>query len=169
MTERNWNVALVLAVAVCASAWTWRAMHVPTPPDLGSEVYLAGETMPEVPGLAFGDSDHTLILFASSTCPACTDSMAFYREVLERIRQLPSPPRFAVIGFEEREKLGAYLSAHDLRPDAWASVSHQVFKLRRTPTVLLVGRNGIVKNYWIGRVSEPRRLEILSAIGLLPG
>lgn len=166
MSERAWNVALAVAALTCAGSWAWHGMNRAAAPDLRAEVYMPGERMPDLPGVTFGAREEPLVLFASSTCPACSDSMPFYRDLARRIRALPSRPFFAVVGFEDERTLGNYLTAQQLRPDAFASVSSAAFKLRRTPTLLRVGPDGVVKNYWIGRVSESRADEIFQTLGL---
>lgn len=166
MSERNWNIALALSALACVAAWTWRVSQSPDVPDLSSEVYTVGETVPSVPGVRFSNGPQTLVLFVSSECPACSDTMPFYAELRAKTQRLLSPISFAVISFEDEDKLAAYLASYELEPDTAASVSYERFKLRRTPTLLLVDSSGVVKQYWIGRVSDRRKAEIFAAVGI---
>ncbi len=167
MTERMWNLALAVGIVACAGAWGWRATQSTATVSLAEEVYVAGERMPAVPGVRFEEAEQTLVLFASSTCSVCTDTMPFYRELVERIEALPSHLPLAVISFEEHSRIAAYTNLHRLSPDIVASVSPQTFKLRRTPTLILVGPDAIVKNSWVGRViSDQKRAEIFAAVGV---
>lgn len=169
MNERRWNVALAIAVLACAGAWGYRLLIGARPSEVNAGVYVTGETLPEFSGFRYGDQERTLVLFASSSCPACTDSMPLYRELVERMKTTSSPIPFVVISFDPPATLDAYLAEHRLAPKASASVSHERFKLRRTPTLMLVGRDGAVVNYWVGRASDERKREILSVIDLADG
>lgn len=166
MNERRWNVALAIAILACAGAWGYRFLSVSDPRDASAGVYVTGETVPEFSGFRYADQGRTLVLFASSTCPACTDSMPLYRELADRTRRTSPPIPFVVISFDPPATLDAYLTEHRLAPTASASVSHELFKLRRTPTLMLVGRDGTVIHYWVGRASDEREQEILSALDL---
>jgi hypothetical protein len=61
-----------------------------------------------------------------------------------------------------------YLTKIGVRVDDLKSASLSEIAVTGTPTVLLVDSKGIVRNVWVGKLSQARQSEVFSAIGIKP-
>jgi hypothetical protein len=71
-------VTCVVVLGLVASSRYGSGSSAKALPELPFKV---GDQMSDVPGVAFGDSPVTLVLYVKSTCMYCTDSMPFYRRL----------------------------------------------------------------------------------------
>jgi thioredoxin-related protein len=164
LLDRVTNVGLLAAVVLFAYAVLNRpTSNLPALPSFG-----VGERAPLLTNDDYGVTDKTLILVLNSRCKYCNESMSFYRQLEEGRRQSNPPLRIvAVAANEPGERLDAFLKQHqlDIRrtsltdESAWA-------KIRATPTLFLVGRDGFVKGVWIGRLTDDQRDHLRRALGL---
>jgi hypothetical protein len=158
----NWAIAVAFVASVGTWAWYFQHRGAQAPSDPSTETYAIGEPFPDI-GVSFQDSDQSLVMFVMSTCPVCTDSMPFYNEVQRTRDAVQAHLPLVAISFESQRALDGYLSAHAFHPDVARSVSPTVIKLRRTPTLLLVGRDQKVREVWRGRLSPERQEDLLKA------
>lgn len=110
--------------------------------------YALGESLPQSEGLDYTAAEKTLLLFLSSRCEFCTESMPFYVQ-LSRWRQ-PGRFQMIVLGRERESVLSEYIGQHGLRVDGVRSVRGGEFKVSGTPTLILTSRTGRVVGYWRG-------------------
>lgn len=76
----------------------------------------------------------------------------------------PHRSRFVVVTTDEDADFKAYLKANQLVPDEVAFVSPIDTKFRLTPTIVLVGRDGVVRAAWVGRLPQKGEFEVLREI-----
>jgi hypothetical protein len=151
------TVAMILASGVLI--WVALSQRRPSIPPTG---YAQGDVFGSVEGLDFREVPSTAILFLQSTCKFCTDSMPFYR----RLSEIPRRGRLVVMGTESRERLEAYLAAHQFKPDRVIVVTPQATKVRGTPTILVVDTNGVVVEAWGGQLDSARELAVFRKIAM---
>jgi hypothetical protein len=80
--------------------------------------------------------------------------MPFYRRVIEEKARQSSDVAVFMVSFDPQGDLDRYLSEHRLVPDLALSLHPDQFKLRRTPTIMLVDSAGLVIDVWRGRLAE---------------
>jgi hypothetical protein len=124
--------------------------------------YLAGDRFPRIVGLQGAKPSDSLIMYVASTCRYCTESMAFYQTLFAKARTA----RLVAMGFEPKEKLAAYLASYGLQPDDIVSIDPSGLRFRGTPTLLLIGSDGVVKNAWVGRLDSEKQKEVLKELNL---
>lgn len=146
---------LDVVIIACALAVGWRFVNVlaPEPPTpsftpvlgLGDELALAG--------IDWSQSRRTVLLFASTTCPACRESAPFYRELARRVMPRSSI-RFFVAAEEPVSTTRAWLNQEKIHPDEVVHVQSPLsFGFFVTPTLVIADQDGRVRDIVIGKVS----------------
>lgn len=117
-----------------------------------------GLTIRPITGVSFPASSLTVALVVQSQCHFCAASMPFYRE----LSQLRAPGRiqFAVFSHESVDTTTGYLQANDVRTDVVAQLKGQEIPTTGTPTLVLIDRDGIVRDSWIGQLSAAQEQSV---------
>lgn len=165
--EKATNLAIVIAAVVCVAAWTRYGLMTPTPPAqaAASPQYSIGDSLASVPEIAPLQSEPTLLLFLSSGCNVCTESLGFYRNVIEHTRQTGARVRIVAASRDAPETFTKYLANNRVKPDETIAINDDSpFTLTRVPTLLLLDENRRVTATWLGRLSAAPAAEVLSAV-----
>lgn len=114
-----------------------------------------------VPGVNWSQSPRTVLLALSTSCHFCSESAPFYQRLQQQkpndVRIIAVLPQSPANGQNYLESLGVSVSEVFQAPLASISVSG-------TPTMMLIDRNGIVKDSWIGKLGDDRQAEIITAL-----
>jgi hypothetical protein len=109
---------------------------------------LVGRRLPEIAGVSFNQSPHTLLIVMRSTCKFCDASAPFWQRLIESRQGSVQNLRVVAISDESAEISHEYLRRHGLTVD---SVVSGKVPTPGTPTLLLVDSQGVVKESWIGK------------------
>jgi hypothetical protein len=139
------------------------------PPPPISRQYQVGEKMAAGFPVDFSSSAQTLLLVLSSRCHYCSESVPFYRDVLDAHRADARFTRLVAIGLEDKTTLQEYLTQQGLAFDDVVTVTQDNFKVVGTPTLLLVDRLGTVKGVWPGLLNDDRRKQQVLKSLVAPG
>lgn len=150
-------IVACIAVTVAAARSLGSPPASTTPSQPG---YERGAIFPAIDGVQFGSRDKTLILFVSTRCKYCDESLPFYQQLSESPR---AGWQLVAIGSDPADALEAYLKKHSVSMDKVVSVRPEKFKLAGTPTMILTDRDGRVTGYWRGALRD-REQEVLSAV-----
>ena len=138
---------LVLAVAATAAyiARPGEAKAAGTAPE-SRPAYLAGETI-DVPADWYGGAPHTLIVFARASCGACLKAHPFLRTLVAGMEGrgtavMAHPPGTEVEDGKFAGSLGV--------TEANTHVVTRDMRVRATPTLVLVARDGTIVHAWEG-------------------
>ena len=110
-------------------------------------------------------SNGTLVMALSTTCTFCRQSVSFYQQLVAASH--PEKTHIVAIFGEPAERVRAYLTSEhltdlaDVRQADFASLG-----LSATPTLILVDRNGVVKQVWTGLQPHEGQDDIRRAIGV---
>lgn len=102
----------------------------------------------------------TLILAISSSCHFCTESAPFYRKLAQSksdtrlVALLPQPVED---GRKYLEKLG--VSIDEVRQSGLDKIG-----VHGTPTLMLIDNAGVVKGFWLGKLSSEEEAKVLSSL-----
>lgn len=163
--QRAANVAILVVATVTIGIWIHHFYLRPEPAAGPVGAYAPGETFPEIPNVEIRGAERSLVLFLSSTCRFCTDSMPFYQQLVSRRDSARSPVRIIALAREASETFETYLRAHRLTVDqviALAPTAHP--KLRLTPTILELDSHRVIQRAWTGAVSEQAAAQILGLV-----
>jgi hypothetical protein len=125
-------------------------------------LYSVGEQV-EVPGVAFGDREQTLLLVTQKGCRFCDQSMPFYKE-LGADQGVAARTRVVLLAPDPDEVTREELAKYGVRVDQVVRVPLGRLKVRGTPTAILVGRDGVVSGVWTGLLDEARQAEVRTAL-----
>lgn len=161
--ERVTNVAIlvtcaVLVTVVIRGGLTARPSDLPLGPA-------AGDRLAAIDGLVLAAHDHTLLLVLSSQCRFCTESMPFYRRLLDRRE---ARTQVVVASTESVAVTAAYLASHDVEVDRILEVAPDEIGTTATPTLLELSRSGEILEVMVGRVPDAQVTAVTTRL-LSPG
>ena len=103
----------------------------------------------DLSGVEWQKNDVTLLFVLSTKCTFCAESMPFYKrivqEVGERTRLIALFPQDVADARQYLEDQG--VAFHDVR-----QLTPGVLNVSGVPTLILVDRQGIVRDFWLGKV-----------------
>ncbi len=108
-------------------------------------------------------SDRTLLLALHKGCGYCRDSAPFYRRLAQTVAAGASAKLVAVLPHElgvSRE----YLSGADIPVAEVRQAELGTLGIRGTPTLVLVNREGMVTDTWVGKLSSAQESEVLERL-----
>jgi hypothetical protein len=104
----------------------------------------------------------TVLVFLSSACRFCIESMPWYRGLVSMGEH--SGVRIAFTGPEPAETLTAFLEANTV-DDALLLPMPKGILITFTPTILLVGPDGYVTASWVGMLNSAQEERIRELVG----
>jgi peroxiredoxin len=163
--ERITNAALIvtclLTIAVLGARYIRAA---PTSGDLSQLLpFAVGQQMKDIADVSYDQSAATLVLYAKSTCPYCSESMPFYRQLLDLPAAKTNQARLVVASAEPAVTVRAYLQEYGVKPDKIATSA----ATRPTPTLVLVDRKGTIRGMWIGKQKPEAERDVVSRLNTL--
>lgn len=122
---------------------------------------LNAEIDPMSVGVDFRVAKRTAIVFVQQECPACIESLPFYRRLTNRdtdsVQIVFAAPR-------HNTDIESYLSSNNIIPDRVILVGPGQLPATATPTVMLVDEIGSVTHSWVGWLSDEAEREVLDAL-----
>lgn len=107
--------------------------------------------------------DKALVMVLQTGCRYCTASAPFYRKlagtagILDRVHFIAVLPQDVPVSRAYLSSLGVPVS--DVRQASLASIGAPY-----TPMLLLIDKNGVVRNVWIGHLSPERQEQVLAQL-----
>jgi len=126
-----------------------------------TELQIQPGTKISLEGIDWAKNGKTLLMALSDKCHVCSESAPFYERLAKEhgntklIAILPQP-------IQDGKK---YLGQMNVAVDAIKQSPLTGVGVKGTPTLILVDKNGVVINSWVGRLSGDRELEVLNNLG----
>lgn len=118
-----------------------------------------------IKGLDWAKSDKTLLLAIQKDCKYCTESARFYRELIQGLSDRRDIRVVAI--FPERVSEGEdYLNQLGLSVIESKEATLSSLGIKDVPTLVLVDKNGVVSNVWIGQLPPKKEAEVITALQL---
>jgi thioredoxin-related protein len=108
-------------------------------------------------------SDQTLVLVLSTGCHFCTESASFYKELVQK-RAKQENTRLVAVLPQPVDAGSKYLSNLGIAVDDVRQLAPNSLGVRGTPTLLLVNKEGVVTNAWLGKLPPTKEAEVLSRL-----
>lgn len=118
-----------------------------------------------IKGLDWAESEQTLLLAIQEDCKYCTESARFYREIIKGLSGRSDVRVVAVFpesGFDGEN----YLSQLGLSVNESKETSLLSLGIKEVPTLVLVNKDGVVSNVWIGQLPPKKEAEVITALQL---
>lgn len=157
------NIAILLA-AVAALAIFVANMFIKKPSPnlrLGLE---KGKQLAPVPNIDYGSSTETLLIAMSTNCLYCRESLSFYRQLIETNSRSNSGVHIVALFPNNEKEAVDYVQQNQMNVDIVASVNFSPLKIAGTPTMILVNKNGDVKDFWVGKLSSNEEQKLVDAL-----
>jgi len=161
------NIAIILVCAIAAfilirnNFFNKPQPGGPRPPEAA-----VGEQYDALRQVVPAGSDSALVVAVAPTCHFCTESMPFYKQLLEQRDQKGSNTK--VIAAVPREEAKAEeqqkMASAGVNPDALVVLDFQNIKVPGTPTILHVDNQGKILGVWVGKQDSSGEKEILKAL-----
>lgn len=157
------NIAAIIMFALVGASAATRLLTLRDAPAVSAapaDRYDLGDSCDLIPSEDVRQSDRTLLLILHSQCKFCTESMPFYRQLMNDRGASPGV-RFTVLMLDPLPKGKAYVSANGLSADS--VIRFPIDKTNRisgTPTLLALDASGIVIGVWIGKLSRDQEEQV---------
>ena len=153
---------VLIAGAVLLTVWRL-ADGFRTSPSLVPPLLARGATL-AIPGIDWSSSHASIVVLAASGCPACGESVAFYRVLEARAQTVPGV-RLVMLSFEPGEAFRTWLQHSQIDPSRATTVPDvSVLGFSVTPTVLLVDSHGTVTDVLERKLSEADEARFLGRV-----
>jgi hypothetical protein len=157
------NAAVLLVALVVLGNFAW--VHLAKQPMPRAEGGLRkGDAFSLLPSVDYGENSRTLIIAMSSKCERCSESLPFFRQLLEANKASSDLTRIVAIFPETAEEVSRYISEQQLTMNSIPGINYKALNLPGTPTEVLLDKEGKVLNFWIGKPSKNAEQEILEAV-----
>lgn len=125
-----------------------------------------GKRLP-LPGFQPRDAVATIVLFVSKNCTFCTESVPFYQRLAAvrsassgRLRMVAAVPQATETAVEAR----TYFAQRGIILDEALPAPFRAIGLMATPTLILVGHDGIITDVWTGKLTTDNEAGVLGRI-----
>ena len=125
----------------------------------------SGEVVTSTPSVAsldipWNQNGQTLVLALSKNCRFCTESAPFYQQ----LSKSKGNTHIVVLLPQSVEEGQEYLEQLGVSVDEVKQFSLEKIGVSGTPTLLLVDTAGVVKNFWVGKLSPEQEANVLSVL-----
>lgn len=108
-------------------------------------------------------NEKSLVMVLSTTCKYCSDSAQFYKRLTEKTSTEPSLGTVAVFPQKVGES-AIYLKEKEIKVGQILEAEPSEFSVRGTPSLLLVNKDGVVLDSWVGKLTPEKEQEVLTRI-----
>jgi peroxiredoxin len=154
------GLAVMLAATLIYIAWPRISGYFGAKPAAAPAVYAAGDRV-DVPAAWYAQAPHTLIVFARASCTACERAKPFLKTVVARMDGKGAAVMAHPAGAPaDDQKFAQSLGV----ADDHIFLTTPGLRVRATPTMVLVDRQGKVIGAWEGAGKPERQAAILKAV-----
>ncbi len=116
-------------------------------------------------GVNWNRNGRTLVLSLSTRCHFCTESAPFFRQIKKGVGK-----NVKVVGVlpEPVAEAELYLNHEGVHVDEVRQIALDTVGVTETPTMLLVNKDGIVTQTWVGKLAPDKQEQALKVIGTVP-
>jgi hypothetical protein len=152
-------VAMALLGAIVSTRWWQRSGDVKFENGLQK-----GHAFAQLPSIDYGATRQTLIAVLSTKCNYCTESLPFYRRLLEKQQRAQQATRIVAVFPNPQTEVDQYKQQNQLNLESLPAVNSSTLGVTGTPTLILVDSAGRVVDFWIGKLSEAEQQQVIDAV-----
>jgi hypothetical protein len=159
------NVAIIVIALLLGAVLVKRYLMTDDQASRPAAEQIRPGTKINLPGVDWSKSEQTLVLALSDGCHFCTESAGFYQRLAKEKASVGGVRLIAVLP-QEISQGQTYLSKLGVAVDEVRQSTLSAIGVSGTPTLLLVDKNGAVKQSWLGKLPPDKETEVLSYFGL---
>lgn len=163
LLEKSSHVALLVVCAVSLFAIGDRYFRTAGPHTVPSESQLKGRKI-SVPGTPDFRGTTTILVAVGSQCRYCRQSLPFYSRLQSECSKGDKSARLVFTSSEDEDVIQSFLASGGLKKVEFFKTSQLNVGIEATPTLLILGRDGVVLQPYIGKQSPGGEARILAAI-----
>lgn len=163
------NIAIILVCLIAAFILIYNNFFKnnqqqaggPRPPEVK-----VGEQFDSLRQVVPAGAEKALVVALSPTCHFCTESMPFYKKLIDQRNQKGSNVKIVTAVPAEAAKAEEQktMTTSGVNPDALVALDFSNIKVPGTPTILLVDNQGKVLDVWVGKQDSSGEEEILETL-----
>ena len=160
--ERVSHISLILVSVAALGLIVEQRLRPATGPGRPSDIT---GTKPTIPGVEWQSrSGLSLVISVSSSCRFCGESLDFYKHLSlqRRVADLSVPVFF--VSNEPEDRLREFLVAGGVVEPKVIRLAPVTLGMPATPTLLLIGPDGVVQATYIGKLSQADENRVLGTI-----
>ncbi len=123
-----------------------------------------GQVLAQLPSIDYRTTRQTLVTVVSTKCNYCTESLPFYRKLLEKQQAAQPATRVVAVFPNPKTEVEQYKHQNQLNLESVPALNYSTLGVTATPTLILVDSTGRVVNFWIGKLSEAEEQEVIEAV-----
>lgn len=123
-----------------------------------------GQKFPDLPQVDYRNSENTLLLLLDTKCTFCSASTPFYQRMIEAQRTRGGNTRIVSLFPNPNEEAAEYMRRKQMPIEAVGDVDFNGLSLAGTPAMILLDRNGVVKNFWVGKIPENEEALVINSL-----
>ena len=159
------NIAIILLVIILGYFHISRSLASPAQPlqkRTESDVIKPGTKIP-LASVDWSIGERNLLMVLSTTCRFCTESMPFYQRLVHR--NVQSKGLRVVAAFpQDTHDARKYLDEHGVTVDEIVKAAPSEAMVRATPTLMLLDKNGVVIQTWVGMLHREKESEVFAQV-----
>jgi len=162
MTIRILNIAILVAAlalsAVLVKKFFFQAAQ-------SSDYRIATDARLIINGINWADSERTVLVALAKDCKYCSESALFYRRLAAGLTSQTNSRLIALFSEKESEA-EAYLKQLQVPIPEVHYVSLSSLGIKSVPTVVILDRNGVVTDMWVGKLSPLKESALMSKLNV---
>ena len=152
-------VAMVLLGAIVSTRWWPRTGNA----HFGDGLQ-RGQVLARLPSVDYGEATQTMLLFLSTKCNYCQESLPFYKRLLDELHQGGPRTRMVAVFPNPTNEVEQYERQNQLGIEAVTALNYGTFNVTGTPTLILVDSSGRILDFWVGKLSRDEEAQLMNAI-----
>jgi thioredoxin-related protein len=161
--EIGTNIAVLLVATVVVYVCTWTYFHANRKTQLLAGLQ-TGTVLTNLSNINYNQSSKTLIIAMNTNCGYCQASVPFYNQLTELQKTKAKGSRIIAVLPNNEEEVKQFTQQNHLNIETASSVNLRPLKITGTPTLVLVDGNGIIHDFWLGKLSQDQEQEVIKAI-----
>lgn len=161
--EVTTNIAVILVAVAMLSLLAIFVFVKPRTPTLSIGLQ-KGQAFGQISKVDYGRSDRTLLIALSTACSYCQENLPFYQKLTSAPVPFHNNLQVVALFPNAAEDVEKYVRENKLPIEAVAAVDFNSLRISGTPTIILVDKNGVVQDFWIGKLSEQEANKFLHLV-----
>jgi thioredoxin-related protein len=151
------NVAIIVVAALLGYFLIKNFFFQPNTPTKQSLEIVKGTKIP-LSDIDWQTNQKTLLLVLQKDCKFCTESMSFYKTLVEKSKE-KNTKLIAILPNSSEESV-QYLKENGVEIQEIKQSQLNEINVRGTPTLILLNEKGEVLNSWIGKLPAQKEKEV---------
>lgn len=155
------NVAIII-VAVLFGYFLVQKFLFPNQNQSQLQKEIEEGTKISLPNVEWQSSQKTLLLVLQKNCKYCTESMPFYKILVQKASE--KGVKVIAVLPNSLEESNQYLKENGVQIQEIRQTSLNTVNVRGTPTLMLLNEKGEVSNSWVGKLFPDKEQEVISQL-----